>query len=113
MGRQSGFLQRQAEYQEDLSLKIQMITRQFMVDTVQIVLHQKFGWGYDRLTQLHEAWEETRKELHAAIDPKDPLCDVTQEHIERAFEQICKGRDRPLWDERYPYLKEVRYARRK
>ena len=113
MSKHSGFLQRQAEYQEDLSAKIQIITRQFMIDSLQITLNEEFGWGYDRLVKLNDAWEKKRRELHPAVDPRDPLCDVMQEHMERAFARICKGRERPVWGERYPYLKEVRYARRK
>ena len=96
-----------------MSAKVQIITRQYMVDTLQITLHQEFGWGYDRIARMTEVWEKNRKELHPAIDPRDPLCDVTQEHMERIFEHICKGKERPTWDERYPFLKEVRYARRR
>lgn len=107
--KRSGFLQRQAEKQEDFSIKIQMITRQYMVDTLQITLHKEFGWGYDRLMELTEKWEKNRAAYHAALDPRDSESDVKQEHMQRVFDEICKKHGSVPFCERYPYLKEVRY----
>jgi len=113
MSKQSGFLMRQAADKEDLSIKIQLTTRQFMIDTLQITLREELGWGYDRIMRLTNNWDERRREYAPAIDPRDPLCDVKQEHMQRAFVQICKGKATAIpHAERYPYLKEVRYGRR-
>lgn len=110
--RQSGFLQRQAEKQEDISQKLQLTWKQFMIDTLLITLHQEFGWGETRLRRLNEAWEANRKEYFPAIDPRMALCDVKQEHMQRVFREICgAGKDVPF-AERYPYLKEVRYDKK-
>lgn len=110
--RQSGFLQRQAEAQEDLNRKIQLIWKQFMIDTLQITMHKEFGWGEERLRKLAEEWEKYRAEYFPAVNPKDPLCDVKQEHMQRAFREIC-GEAAVPFSERYPYLKEVRYEKRR
>ena len=114
MSKQSGFLKRQADSREDLSIKVQMITRQFMIDTLQITLRKELGWGYDRIMKLTEAWHENRKEYHAAIDPRDIMCDVQQEHMQRAFKDICESKKiEPIpFKERYPYLKDVRYDKK-
>ena len=112
--KQSGFLKRQYEQTEALSSKVQLTTRQFMIDTLQIAIHETEGWGFERIMRLSQAWEKTRQEYHPAIDPRDPLCDVKQEHMQRAFRGICKGHmDVIPISGRYPYLKEVTYDRKR
>lgn len=114
MGKQSGFLLRKDAEQEELSIRMQLTTRQFMIDTLQIAIHDTEGWGYERIARLSKAWEAVRKEFHSAIDPRDPLCDVAQEHMQRAFRDICKGNMEVIpFKERYPYLKEVTYGKKR
>jgi hypothetical protein len=112
--KQSGFMKKQADSREDLSIKVQLITRQFMIDTLQITLREELGWGYDRIMKLTDAWEKNRKEYHAAIDPRDKMCDVQQEHMQRSFKDICANKKiEPItFKERYPYLKDVRYDKK-
>ena len=114
MVKQSGFLKRQYEQTEDLSIKVQLTTRQFMIDTLQIAIRDEFGWGYDRIMRLTDKWHDVRKEYHPAIDPRDSMCDVKQEHMQRAFKDICASKklDPIPFKERYPYLKGTRYDRR-
>ena len=114
MSKQSGFLKKQNAKTEDISIKIQSTTRQFMIDTLQIALHETEGWGYDRLVRLSLAWAEIRREYHSAIDPNDKMCDVQQERMQRAFKDICARRniDPIRFEDRYPYLKDVRYDRK-
>ena len=114
MGKQSGFLKRQSEKQEDFSIKLQLTTRQFMIDTLQIALREDYGWGFDRIMKLTDAWEKRREEYSPAIDPRHKMCDVKQEHMQRVFEDICaKKKLKPhSVRERYPYLKATRYDRR-
>ena len=42
------------------------------------------------------------------------MCDVKQEHMQRAFKDICASKklDPIPFKERYPYLKGTRYDRR-
>lgn len=112
--KQSGFLKRQADRQEDMSMKIQLTTRQFMIDTLQIALREDLGWGFDRIMTLTNAWEKRRTEYTPAIDPRDAMCDVKQEHMQRVFKDICASKKlEPMsFKERYPYLKGVRYDRK-
>lgn len=114
MGKQSGFLKRQYENTEDLSIKIQLTTRQFMIDTLQITLREELGWGYDRIMRLTNQWEDRRREYSPAIDPKDKMSDVKQEHMQRAFKDICANKkiDPFPFNERYPYLRKIRYDKR-
>lgn len=114
MSRQSGFLKQQEAKQEDMSIKLQMITRQFMVDTLQMTLREDKGWGFDRIMELTEAWEKRRQEYAPAIDPRHPMCDVKQEHMQRVFEDICASKKvQPVpFRERYPYLKGINYNRK-
>ena len=111
MSKQSGWMKRQDDRTEDLSIKVQYITRQFMIDTLQMTLNATEGMGYDRIMRITEAWEKTRKEYHPAIEPRDKMCDVMQEKMQRAFERICaRKKIKPIpFKERYPYLKGVRY----
>lgn len=114
MSKQSGFLKRQSEKQEDMSIKIQLTTRQFMIDTLQITLREDFGWGFDRIMKLTEAWEKQRLEYSPVIDPSNKMCDVKQEHMQRVFEDICavKKLKPDSFKKRYPFLKDVRYDKK-
>ena len=112
--KQSGYLKRQADKQEDMSIKIQLTTRQFMIDTLQITLRKDLGWGFDRIMALTNAWEKRRREYSPAIDPRHKMCDVEQEHMQDVFRDICaiKKMEPMTIKERYPYLKDVRYDKR-
>ena len=108
--KQSGFLKKQARQANDLANVYKDIDQQFMLDTLQITLNRHWGFGFDRLMRLTKQWEAVRAELYPAINPNNPECDVQQEHMQKAFEEICRGKGEviPFYD-RYPYLKRVRY----
>ena len=114
MSKQSGWMKRQDDRTEDLSIKVQLTTRQFMIDTLQMTLRNELGWGYDRIMRITDAWEVMRKEYHPAIEPRDAMCDVKQEHMQRVFKDICASkRINPIpFKDRYPYLKGIRYDRK-
>ena len=114
MSKQSGWMKRMEEEKEDLSIKVQLITRQFMIDTLQITLRKELGWGYDRIMRITNAWEGYRKQYHPAIEPLHKYADVEQGHIQQAFKDICANkRIEPIpFKERYPYLKDIRYDKK-
>lgn len=90
----------------------QRSTEQFLADTLQITLHQKRGWGYDRIVELCNDWHETIVEYSPCTNSKDPECDVYREHMDRVLSQIIKDKQKLLaWDERYPELSKVRYSK--
>ena len=90
----------------------QRLISQYMIDTLQMTLHQTEGWGYDRIMRLTEAWQQTQKEYTPALNSNDPAADVMQEHMDRVIAQIISGKQelRPF-QERYPELRKVTYGR--
>lgn len=112
--KQSGFLLKQEKKNEDVSYKIQVITRQFMIDTLQMTLREELGWGYDRIMKVSLAWEAKRKEYTPAICPSHKMADVKQQHMQDVFREICAAKrlEPVTFKERYPYLKDIRYDRR-
>ena len=114
MSRQSGFLLKQEQKEQDLLLKVQGIMIQYMVDTLQITLREECGWGYDRIMRLTDQWKGTRMQYQAAIEPRNPMADVQREYMQRVFRDICAYKKiEPLeFEDRYPYLNRIRYDRR-
>lgn len=108
--KQSGYLAKQQEIQNRIMHAAEAMAKQYMVDTLQITLNKKEGWGYDRIVRLCEEWEETRQEYRKALNPSDPEADVEQEHMDMAISRIINGRMELIpFYERYPGLKKVRY----
>ena len=91
----------------------QRLTSQYMIDTLQMAIHQTEGWGYERIMRLTEAWQQTQKEYTPALNYNDPAADVMQEHMDRVMAQIIGGKQelRPF-PERYHELRKVTYSRR-
>lgn len=88
------------------------VIAQYMIDTLQMTLHQTEDWGYDRIMRLTEAWQQTRDEYMPVLNSKDPSADVMQEHMDRVMAQIISGRqDLMPFPERYNELKKVTYGR--
>ena len=86
------------------------VTEQFMTDTLQMTLHQHYGFGYDRIMELTEHWREMLQEYRPALHSKNAEADVLQEHMDRAMLQILRGKAELIpFEERYPELKKVRY----
>lgn len=112
MPKQSGFLQRQQQIQNNVMRASENLAKQYMLDTLQIAVNRAFGLGYDRQMVLLEVWEQVRKEYKAALDPKDPEADVAQAHLDRALREIVKDHQ-PFFpfQERYPELKKIQYGR--
>ena len=110
MPKQSGFLQRQQQIQNNVMRAAETLAKQYMLDTLQIAANRAFGFGYDRQLVLLEVWEQVRKEYKAALDPKNPEADVAQEHMDRAISEIIAGRcDMIPFAERYPELRKLSY----
>ena len=86
--KQSGFLKKQEQQKEELLNKGQGIIIQYMVDTLQMTLWTEYGWEYDSIMALTEAWRVTRKEHKEALEPHNAMADVKQEHMQRVFREI-------------------------
>ncbi len=114
MGKISG-MQRYAEQFAQAKVEAtQRLISQYMIDTLQMTLHQTEGWGYDRIMRLTEAWAAVRKEYRPALDYKNPAADVCQEHMDRVLKEIIRDKAELIpFAERYPELKKVTYGGRK
>lgn len=115
MAKQSGYLKRILAEKSATMNSTETIIKQFMIDTLQITMNQREGYGYDRIMRLMEEWEQKRKEYSPALNPrKDSEADVAQEHMDRAIKQIIKDRVEIIpFKDRYPNLREVTYDKRK
>ena len=111
MPKQSGYLQRQAVREQVIIDAVDQTVRQLMLDTLQITLHTEYGWGFDRIMALSEAWSRVYNQLHSAVD-RGPEQDVAQEHMDRALLEILRGRQALIpFAQRYPHLREIRYGK--
>lgn len=112
MAKQSGYLQRRdAELDAAFNAGAAMAL-QFATDTLQITIHQKDGWGYDRVMRLTHDWIDTQREYKPALNCKDPEADVRQEHMDRVLAQIINGKAKLIpFPARYPDLKKIKYGR--
>ena len=114
MSKQSGFLVKQAAIQQKMIDDAQRITCELMAETLQITLHEEFGWGYDRLVKLDLLWRENYKHFLGAMNYKNPDADVLQVHLDRRLADVNKNRQ-PIdpFERRYQEIKPVTYNRKK
>ena len=106
-------MQRYAEQYAQAKLQAaQLLMAQYMIDTLQMTLHQTEGWGYDRIMRLTEAWHDVRAEYAAVMNPGNPDADVMQEHMDRVLKEIINGKAELIpFPARYPDLKKIKYGR--
>lgn len=113
MGKTSGMQAYAERYAQARVESAQRLISQYMIDTLQMTLHQTEGWGYERIVRLCDAWQHIRDEYRPAINPSDPAADVMQEHMDRVMEQIISGKQELIpFAARYPELRKVRYGGR-
>lgn len=114
MGGNNLFLKRIHQERENAMSVTERVTRQMMVDTLQVTLHEH-GWGYDRIKALCDLWSDNYKEYSRALMPKrDPEADAAQEHLDRALADILKGKQALIpFYERYPDIQLVHYEGRR
>lgn len=106
-------LNRIARVQENAMDMGVRLMQQFMEDTLEVTLHRK-GYGYKRVMDILDLWEEVRKEYKIAMYPSNAEADVAQEHMDAEIQAICK--DEMTIDpfpKRYPELKKITYEGRK
>ena len=114
MAKQFAYLQRRDAQLDAVFWAGAAMAAQFAVDTLQMTMHQREGWGYDRIMRLTEAWAEVRQEYRPALDYKNPAADVCQEHMDRVLKEIIRDKAELIpHAERYKDLKKVTYGGRK
>ena len=112
MGKTSG-MQRYAEQFAQAKVEAaQRLISQYMIDTLQMTLHQTEGWGYDRIMRITHNWVAVQREYKPALDCRNPEADVRQEHMDRVLAEIISGKQELYpFESRYPELKKIKYGR--
>ena len=88
------------------------VTQQLMMDTLQIVLHNELGFGYDRIMRITKAWGSEYNHYHDVFNVKHAEADVLRVHLDRELADILKGhQDLIPFEERYPEIKEIAYKK--
>ena len=106
----NAYLERQKAAKMDFMHSVEVIIKQYCIDTLIITLHEEYGWGYDRLMKLMDQWADNRARFQEAINPDYIEADVAQERIDRIMNQIIKGKQELVpFAERYPTLKQIKY----
>lgn len=89
------------------------VGRQQTVDFIQLAMQSR-GYGEKRLWELLQDMSKLYDEYWPAFDVRHPECDYYRELLDRVLSQSC-GKEHPLvpFLERYEYLKDVKYGRKK
>ena len=109
--KRSGYLKRKSAERDDVMHITEQIIEQFMTDTLQIAANRCNKMGYDSIMRLTEAWQEVQKEYRPALNPaKNKEADVSQDHMDKELTRIIRKKAVLIpFEERYPFLKRVRY----
>ena len=112
--KQSGFMAKQLAMRQALIEATERVTQQLMMDTLQIVLHNELGFGYDRIMRITEAWGSEYNHYHDVFNVKHAEADVLRAHLDRELADILKGnQDLIPFEERYPEIKGITYGSKK
>ena len=110
--KQSGFMAKQLAMRQALTEATERVTQQLMMDTLQIVLHNELGFGYDRIMRITKAWGCEYNHYHDVFNVKHAEADVLRVHLDRELADILKDRqDLIPFEERYPEIKEIAYKK--
>ena len=109
------FAQRIQLEKQELMHATERVTRQMDIDTLQIALSRygKISFGYQRIMEITELWEQVRAEYIAAITP-GPEQDVAQHHLDTELLQIARDDAKIIpFHLRYPELNRPDYRGRR
>ena len=107
----SGLLERQAAMRQELLDTAERILKQLMLDTLQITMHTEFGWGYERIVRLTEAWGEVFDHYRGSC-AGGVEADVLQEHMDRHLKDIVKDHMELIpFELRYPDIRKITYGK--
>ena len=111
--KQSGYMAKQLAMRQAIIDATERVTQQLMMDTLQIVLHNELGFGYDRIMRITKAWGSEYNHYHDVFNVKHAEADVLRVHLDRELADILKGHQNLIpFEERYPEIKEITYGRK-
>lgn len=100
----ANLLERQKAHDREVIFTTERITLQLCVDVLQITLHERFGFGYERLTDLTEAFTKNYDQYREATEGTVES-DVWQERLDRALLDIVKDERKLMpFHARYPEI---------
>ena len=106
-------MEKQLAMRQALIDATERVTQQLMIDTLQIVLHNELGFGYDRIMRITKAWGSEYNHYHDVFNVKHAEADVLRVHLDRELTDILKGRQELIpFEDRYPEIKEITYGRK-
>ena len=110
MNGKNAWIEKQKAAKNAVMHSAENLTKQYMLDTLCIAIHESEGWGYDRIMRLLSAWKRTMDEYRLALNPSNNEADVAQEHLDREIKRIISGKQEffPFY-ERYPDIVKVKY----
>ena len=112
MAKQSGMIAFAEQFAQAKVNAAQRLTSQYMIDTLQMTLHQTEGWGYDRIMRITHNWVAVQREYKPALDCRNPEADVCQEHMDRVLAEIIRDKAELIrFPDRYPNAKKIKYGR--
>lgn len=100
--KQSGFMKKQQKAKTQESTTAFLFGHQLTADIVQIVLHQEFGWGHDRMARFVEALSKRMNEVLKVWNSDAKDVEYTKAKIDQALMQFA-GEDFTPWEERYRF----------
>lgn len=113
MNGKNAWIEKQKAVKNTVMHSAENLTKQYMLDTLCIAIHESEGWGYNRIKRLLNAWMETQEEYRLALNPSNNEADVAQEHLDRMLIQIINGKqDLIPFAKRYPELKGIKYGKK-
>ena len=105
----SGLLGRQKQQQQLCMDITERIMKQFMVDTLQMTLHDE-GWGYNRILELTEKWAAKYGTYYKALGTSDEA-DYLRFGMDRELSDIIKSNaELAPFEVRYPEIKQITYG---
>lgn len=107
MSRRNAFLAMQEEYRRASMEAMKKTTDQYLTDCATIALN-RLGWGEKRIREFLETWGAVYNEFYDAIRDV-PETDYCRAKMDECIGQICRSGDWTPFEQRYDYLKDVRY----
>lgn len=106
----NAYLYRQQAIQNELINLGKTHGEQFALDCVEIVLHERFGWGYGRIKDMLDAVSERATYFYPAMCRDNPEQPIYQERMDNALRDIVKDNQEFYpFKERYQLITEARY----
>ena len=113
MNGKNAWIEKQKAAKNTVMHSAENLTKQYMLDTLFIVIHELEGWGYDRIKRLLNAWMETQEASRLALNPSNNEADVAQAHLDRMLIQSINGKqDLIPFAKRYPELRGIKYGKK-